>query len=239
MFVGRALRFKGLYGDDEFKRISKLVRNDRNVIFVGTHVGAIAIPTAKIVKSCMLIEANPQTFDFLTTNIFLNEVKNATCKNVAIGERNDEINFELNKVNSGGSKREPAVKDNMYYYDNPKTIKVPLVTLDSICSDETEVYDLIFMDIEGSEFFALQGVRKVLSRTNALVIEFIPHHLRNIATCSVDDFIGLISEYFTYCYIPSKDEYIDSKDFLTFFSKMFDADDSDDGLIFTNQRIKF
>ncbi|MDA7799753.1 FkbM family methyltransferase [Alphaproteobacteria bacterium] len=239
MSVGRALRVKGSYGDDEFKRISKLVKNESNVVFIGTHVGAIAIPTAKIVKSCILIEANPQTFDFLTTNIFLNEVTNATCKNVAIGECEDEINFVLSKVNSGGSKREPAVKDNMYYYDNPKTIKVPMVTLDSICSDETEVYDLIFMDIEGSEFFALQGMRNVLSRTNALVIEFIPHHLRNVATCSVEDFIGLIREYFNQCYVPSKDEYIDSKDFLTFFSKMFDAEDSDDGLIFTNQKVKF
>ena len=82
-------------------------------------------------------------------------------------------------------------------------------------------------------------MRKVLSRTNALVIEFIPHHLRNVATCSVDDFIGLISEYFNQCYVPSKDEYIDSKDFLKFFSKMFDAEDSDVGLIFTNKRIIF
>jgi FkbM family methyltransferase len=239
MSVGRALRFKGSYGDDEFKRTSKLVGNESNVVFVGTHVGAIAIPIAKIVKSCVLIEANPQTFDLLTTNIFLNEVTNATCKNVAIGECEGEINFVLSRVNSGGSKREPAVKDNMYYYDNPKTVKVPMVTLDSICSDEREVYDLVFMDIEGSEFFALQGMRKVLSRTSALVIEFIPHHLRNVANCSVEELIGLISDYFNHCYVPSKNEYIDSKDFLTFFTTMFDAEETDDGLIFTNQKVSF
>lgn len=239
MSVGRALRVKGSYGDDEYKRISKLVTNESNVIFVGTHVGAIAIPTAKIVKSCTLIEANPQTFDYLETNIYLNQVTNASCKNIAIGERDGEIDFVLNKVNSGGSKREPAVKDNMYYYDNPQTIKVPMVTLDSICANEQDVYDLVFMDIEGSEFFALQGMNKVLSRTNALVIEFIPHHLRNVASCSVKDFIGLISEHFNQCYVPSKDEYVGSDDFLSFFSIMFDSEESDDGLIFTNQGIKF
>lgn len=239
MSVGRALRYQGSYGDDEFERILKLVKNESDVIFVGTHVGAIAIPTAKIVKSCTFIEANPQTFDLLITNIHLNQVTNAMCKNIAIGERDGEIDFVLNKVNSGGSKREPTVKDNMYYYDNPQTIKVPMVTLDSICTNESDVYDLVFMDIEGSEFFALQGMQKVLTRTNALVVEFIPHHLRNVASCSVEDFIGLISEHFNQCYVPSKDEYIDTNEFLPFFSKMFDAEESDDGLIFTNQKIRF
>tara|TARA_B110000908_G_C10215981_1_gene432839 strand:+ start:128 stop:1132 length:1005 start_codon:yes stop_codon:yes gene_type:complete len=239
MSVGRTLRIKGSYGDNEFKRISKLLSNESNVIFVGTHIGAIAIPTAKNVKSCIFIEANPQTFNLLTTNIFLNEVTNTTCKNVAIGECEGEINFVLSRVNSGGSKREPAVKDNMYYYDKPKTIKVPMVTLDSICSDESEIYDLIFMDIEGSEFFALQGMHNALLRTNALVVEFIPHHLRNVSNCSVEDFIGLISNYFNYCYVPSKDVYIDTDDFLTFFLKMFAADETDDGLIFTNKKVSF
>jgi FkbM family methyltransferase len=239
MSVGRTLRKKGIYGDDELKRISKLISTDSVVIFVGTHIGALAIPTARRVKSCVFVEANPQTFSFLSMNVSLNNVTNARCINVAVGEEEGEINFVLSTVNSGGSKREPVVKDEMYYYDKPNTISVPMVTLDSICSDEAEMFDLVFMDIEGSEFFALKGMHTVLNRTKALIIEFIPHHLLNVANCSAGEFIGLISKYFNYCYVPSKDAYLEVNEFAEFFSKMFALGEADDGLVFTNEPVRF
>ena len=239
MYVGRVLRKNGAYGRDEFNRISKLTSSDSSVIFIGTHIGALAIPTARKVKSCIFIEANPNTFKFLSMNVTLNNIDNAICHNVAVGEKEGEINFVMSKVNSGGSKREPFVKDNMYYYDNPRTISVPMVTLDSICSDKEKYFDLVFMDIEGSEAFALKGMTSVLSRTRALIVEFIPHHFTNVSNCSVDDFLGLFSENFSYCYVPSKRKYLKSHQFSEFLNTMFKLGESDDGLVFTKESFNF
>jgi FkbM family methyltransferase len=233
MVVGRALRSKGSYGTEELERILKLVSADSSVIFIGTHVGALAIPTAKKVKNCVFVEANPRTFEFLTANIALNNISNVDARNIAVGEAQGEISFVLSTFNSGGSKREPVIKDDMYYYDNPITISVPMVTLDSICAENSGEFDLVFMDIEGSEMFALKGMSAVLVRTNALIIEFIPHHLTNVANCTVGEFVEYLAGYFGYCYVPSKDKYLHSAEFSDFFEKMFSLNESDDGLVFT------
>ena len=239
MSVGRDLRNNGTYGKDELRRISKLISINSSIVFVGTHIGSLAIPTARKVKSCIFIEANPFTFKLLTMNVAINKIPNAHCHNVAVGEREGEIKFVVSTYNSGGSKREPIFKDPMYYYDNPSIISVPMVTLDSIFSDQGGNLDLVFMDIEGSEMFALKGMDNVLNLTKALIIEFIPHHLRNVANCSVEDFIGLLAEYFSHCYVPSKGKYLQSDEFINFFSKMFSLDETEDGLVFTKEFVDF
>ena len=239
MSVGRKLRTDGSYGREELERIFKLVSKESSIIFVGAHIGALAIPTAKRVKSCIFIEANPKTFQFLNNNIDLNNISNVKAYNIAVGERKGSINFVLNTVNSGGSKREPVIKQEMYYYDKPETISIPLVTLDSICDDQNEKYDLVFMDIEGSEIFALKGMDSVLNRSKALIIEFIPHAITNVANSNVDEFVAYTSKYFSFCYVPSKGKYIQSQEFKEYFTKMFYLNEIDDGLVFTKKFFNF
>ena len=237
--VGRSLRTKGDYGSDELKRIFHLVTDKSSVIFLGAHVGALAIPTAKKVESSILIEANPKTFRFLMANVFLNNLKNVECHNVAVGEMFGEISFVTNTMNSGGSKREPVLKKNYYYYDNPETILVPMRTLDDVCLEHKKEFDLVFVDIEGSEIFALQGMNEVLKRTKVLMIEFIPHHIRNVAGCSIDDFIRPLITNFDFCYAPSSNTYLRSREYHDFFVNMYRLDQVDDVLIFSKHHIDF
>jgi FkbM family methyltransferase len=239
MVVGSALRRKGVYGENELKIISKLTNLDSTVVFIGAHIGAIAIPTAKQVRCAIFIEANPKTYEYLSLNILLNNLKNTVSYNVAAGEKDGEINFVMSKVNSGGSKREPLVKESMYYYDKPMTVTVPMVALDNLIDARTQVYDLILMDIEGSEFFALKGMTEILKKTKALVVEFLPHHLRNVANVSVSDFLSEIEVIFGYCYVPSQKQYLTRAEFLNFFEGMFVRDEGDCGLIFTTEFVGF
>ena len=239
MYVGRQLRYSGLYGKEELSRIEVLISENSNVVFVGTHVGALAIPTAKKVSKSYFVEANPSTYKFLKSNILLNELDNVITHNVAIGEAEGEINFVLSKVNSGGSKREPLNKKDMYYYDNPNTVSVPMVTLDKLLNEFSEEIDLVFMDIEGSEYFALKGMQDTLKRTKSLIIEFIPHHLKNVSGVSVETFLQEISPHYAYCYIPSRNRTILKADFLSVLNDMFLNDESDDGIIFTKKEVRF
>ena len=239
MSVGRELRTNGSYGQSELKRIFKIISINSSVVFVGGHIGALAIPTAKKCKSLIIIEANPETYKFLQINLALNNILNAKVYNTAVGEKQGMVNFLLNKINSGGSKREPHIKDEMYYYDKPKKILVPEVTLDSICCDQNENFDLIFMDIEGSEIFALKGAVGLLKRTKTLMIEFVPHHLTNVANCTIEEFLEPLIENFNYCYVPSKKLHIQTSKFLEFFRKMFSLNEIDDSLVFTKEFVNF
>ena len=135
----------------------------------------------------------------------------------------------------------PTIENILNYYDNPETIKVPMMDLDSLLknSDVQETIDLIFMDIEGSEYFALNGMKDTLKNTKHLVLEFIPHHLRNVANVSVVSFLKVILEFFDHCYIPSKDQYVEKTDFINFFEEMYKKNESDDGVIFMKEKVHF
>ena len=95
------------------------------------------------------------------------------------------------------------------------------------------------MDIEGSEFFALKGMEKTLQRVRSLIIEFIPHHLENVAGVSVANFLAPITFHFDYCYVPSKKIYLTKSEFVGFFEGMYIRGESDDGLVFTTEFVEF
>lgn len=235
--VGRELRFRGRYGEQELRRIEALVSDRSTVAFIGTHVGALAIPATRKVRKAYLVEANPRTFALLQKNLALNAVANAVAFNVAVGEAAGEIDFVLSTANSGGSKREPQVKAAKYYYDRPQTIRVPMVPFDTLVDPADERFDLILMDIEGSECFALKGMQSVLSRTETLIVEFIGHHVRNVAGVSVAEFLAPIEPHFGHLYIPTLRRHVVRGDFLGVLSDMYAKKLNDDGIVFSRSRV--
>ena len=67
-----------------------------------------------------------------------------------------------------------------------------------------ESFDVVLMDIEGSEYFAFLGMQRILTYAMVLQVEFIPHHLRNVAGVSVAEFLKPIREHFTTLVVPDK-----------------------------------
>ena len=230
--IFRSFKKFGTYGDEELGLIEKLVTVHSNVLFIGAHVGTLGIPTAHNVNSVCLIEANPTVFQLLEKNILLNNVKNAEVINIAIGEHEGKIDFIQNSQNTGGSKRKPIKKQMIYYYDNPDEISIDMTTMDKLNADKT-MFDLIVMDIEGSEFFALKGMKNSLSKSNHLIIEFIPHHLRDVANVSVSDFLKLIKPFYNSIYVPTLGISADIDNAEKILNSMYEEEKSDPSLIFS------
>ena len=228
--VGRQLRINGSYGTGELDILRKFCTPDSKVLIVGAHIGSLAIPISRLCKEVVAIEANPYTYSLLQKNISLNEVSNCQALNIAASNKNETIQFLLNRSNSGGSKRVPLNKEYMYYYDNPKEISVEAYNLDEYLKRDD--FDMTIIDIEGSEYFALQGMQKILSNTELLMIEFLPHHLRNVSGASVEQFISLITPHFSSLTIPTKNLTVDSQHFYSHLMDMYNNNQEDEGLIF-------
>jgi len=229
--VGKALLNKGVYGKNEIERIKKLVSSIDDVLVVGAHIGALALPVSSFVNSVTAIEASPVNYSMLCRNILINSIKNITPVNIAASDRKESLDFVVNTTNSGGSKRMPLVKSYKYFYDNPSVIKVAADRLDDILGDKK--FKLVFMDIEGSEFFALKGMPDILEKAEVLIIEFLPHHLKNVAGITPEEFLSVIPEKFSKIYIPSKDLTAERSSFKSVLRQMYDKGEGDDGIIFT------
>jgi FkbM family methyltransferase len=193
--VGRRLCFKGRYDPELVHLLSQKCKANSQVLFVGAHVGALAIPVAQRVTKVAAVEANPSTFELLRMNVALNGLQNVDVYNFAAGDRNSEVEFLASRLNSGGSGIAIGEWDRWAYaYDKPERIEVQMRRLDDAFPGAS--FQVIVMDIEGSEALALKGMHGLLSRCQGLLVEVFENHLRHIAKVSDDEFLSLVVPFF-------------------------------------------
>jgi len=169
--VGRALAFRGAYDRGKIEALRTLLTPASDLLVVGAHVGSVLIPLARNARRAVGIEANPATFALLEMNVRLNALANIELYHRAAGERAGVVRFLMNRHNTGGSKvvRGESASNILFTYDRPETVTVPCERLDDLLGDRS--FDLMVMDIEGSEYFALRGMPRLLERCGALQIE--------------------------------------------------------------------
>ena len=229
--VGMKLRSGG-FGVDEVERLKTFINKKSKVLIVGTHIGALAIPLSKHCREITAIEANPNTFELLEINLHLNHAKNIIPHNIFANESHEKVEFLLNTVNSGGSKRKPKKSSFLYDFDNPEIIELESHKLDDYLPDHD--YDLVLLDIEGSEYFAMKGMKNILSNCKTLVVEFLPHHLKNVADIDVETFLSVLPGHFTKFNLPNNQQEHNISEVKTVLQKMYDANIGEDGIIFTS-----
>lgn len=228
--VGRALREKGTYGLAEIELASRLLSQDDKALVVGAHVGAVVVGLARKCAHVTTFEANPKTYRLLACNLILNDIKNVTAHNFAASDKSERLRFVLNRHNSGGSKRFPIHSDPMYFYDQPEIVEVEAVALDGFLPEKD--FSLVFMDIEGSEYFALQGMPNILRRAKALFVEFIPHHLRNVAAVTPEQFAEPLAAHFDALFIPGLKVYVEQENFAAMLRRMYDLNMAQEQIVF-------
>ena len=200
--VGRELRKAGAYGAVEVERLKPHLTSRSRALIVGAHVGTLAVPLSRHCKEVVAIEANPATYKLLTATLALNSITNVLPINIAASDKDETIEFLLSRANSGASKRVPRIRKYMYYYDNPQKISVAAVCLDQYLKQKD--FDVVVMDIEGSEYFALKGMPEILSRCKVLEVEFRPHHLKYVSAITVEQFLSVLTPHFPKVTIPSR-----------------------------------
>jgi len=230
-FIGRSLRETGSYGLGEIALASQHISKEDEILVVGSHVGTLAIPLARICKHVTAIEANPWTYKLLQCNVILNDSTNVTTLNYAANDTRSSMKFVMNTTNSGGSKRFPKISHDIFFYDNPDTVDVQAVSLDEELPGK--VFSLIIMDIEGSEYFALRGMPNILKNTKALFIEFLPHHLSLVAGITPEAFADELSPYFSHVLFPSTGERFEKADFSRILRDKFDRQEGHECVVFT------
>lgn len=222
LHVGWSLQHRGAWAQDNLRRLLSHVTPDSRVLVLGAHVGALAIPIARRCRELVAFEANPRTFRLFEINLRLNSISNCRAYQLAAGEKKGSIQFTANTANSGGSKRKPLVDHFMYRYDDPQQISVDMVAVDDFLEDHR--FDLVIIDIEGSEYFALQGMQSTLEKTELLQIEYLPHHLANVSGATPDSFARLLEPHFSWVGIDGEPNMLSTKGLAPFLTTLKDRD---------------
>ncbi len=235
--IGKELGFKGQWDITEIETLLSKMNPDDVIYVIGTHVGTLLVPTAKKVKQVIGYEANENTFWYMEMNLCLNNLKNVSLFQNAVGDSTRDVIFYQNTVNTGGSKIKPVTDSILYNYDKPAEVKVAMVALD----EHRKANNLpqpngMIMDIEGAEFVALKGMQETLKEMRFLYVEFVPHHLINVAAVTSLQFLELIAPHFKKAIFVRNNKEIslsnNEKEALSYIDNLMAQNQSDD-ILFT------
>jgi len=187
--LGWHLAEYGEYGKDQVTFLKSRIRAESQVLIVGAHVGALLVPLAKVAGRVVGIEANPDTFRLLEMNVKLNSLTNVELCNFAAGDRSGEVDFLMAEANSGASRLSLShVRDrtgwdaSAWVAKAPSKVRVAMRKLDEAFPDRA--FDLVVMDIEGTELAALPGMKDILARAETFQVEILPLYMKKIARTS-------------------------------------------------------
>jgi FkbM family methyltransferase len=166
-----------------YESIFSLLEEDAVVIDVGAHVGVFSVESAKRLKNGLVIsfEPNPDIYNILRFNVYLNGLSNIIPLNVALADFCGKAELVVPKDPSNGHLASNA-------YDT-RTFDVQVRTLDAVCLERgIERVDFIKIHAEGPEIAILKGARNILVNNN-LYLVISSSRLRN------SDFRREICEY--------------------------------------------
>jgi FkbM family methyltransferase len=149
-----------------------LCRPGMHVVDVGANWGVYAIPVSRLVGAegrVWAFEANSKNAEFILESIELNACTNVQLVPAAVGEAfRHAIMPDLEATNAGA-----------VVFDGKRSGQlIPVIPLDAVLADAPRV-DLIKMDIEGSEYRACLGARRVIQKFRPTIfLEFCPSLLK-------------------------------------------------------------
>lgn len=156
----------GAYESKDFTMLLALIPKGGVLVDVGANIGwytvhaALQDPAARVIA----IEPIPRSFDYLTEAIARNALTNVTAINAAAAAEPGSLTLYVDGGISGAASAAPSTGE-----AGLDAIKCDAVTLDSVVAEHGGRADVLKLDIEGAELFALRGAASVLSTQRPIV----------------------------------------------------------------------
>ena len=190
--VSRALIAHGEYDWPQISWLVPIIGANARIVFAGAHLGAVLVPIVRLVvpRSVIAYEPSPRNFRLLNLNLLMNRLDQVIAWPIALGEKPGSVRFTENRINTGNSRVAAGSGE----------IQVDRDTLDRTLPPEWDSVDLIIMDVEGSEVFAMRGAAATLAKTQHLYVEYAPDQLREQGS-SAEEFVTTAAQFFQSAYV--------------------------------------
>lgn len=151
--------FYDIFVEREYSNLIDKIQNGDIILDAGANIGMFTVVASILVGDDGLvvsIEPDPKNLDILKKNVVMNNLKNVKIINKALySSSNEKIPFYSN----GGLSK--IVDDDA---KDSGTILVETITLDDILTEYKISPNVLKMDIEGGEKFALLGAENTMER---------------------------------------------------------------------------
>lgn len=170
--------------------VNSLIKKGMVTIDIGANLGYYTLQLARLTGATGQVyafEPEPDNFRLLKKNLIVNHFSNVVAVQKAISDKNDSMFLYFCKEHHGNHKIYPSG-------DKRKRIPIKSTTLDYFLKGKRKP-DLIKMDIEGSEYLAIKGMKKTIKDCKHLIIicEFAPETLTQCG-CSPIHFLKTMTK---------------------------------------------
>lgn len=159
--------------------LERFSQQSGEILMAGAHMGYLVLLSALHTKGRVhAFEPIPGLFQKSEDNLKLNPELRAriTLTQAALGEDKGEITMYSEDIRSS------VIPYGGGHITNQNKVIVPITTIDDYCKKAgVEKLDLILLDIEGFEWFALNGAKEVLKSLPTLILEISPKILSKTA----------------------------------------------------------
>ncbi|MFZ5619807.1 MAG: FkbM family methyltransferase [Pseudomonadota bacterium] len=161
--VSALINCQGLYDYNNMRFIQFLLRRGGVFFDIGANIGSYSLiaseqPDAQVYA----FEPHPQTYAWLMENIALNDRRNVTCLNFALGTENSIVRFT-----TGDTSQTNHIADER----TSNTISVPCRRVDAVCEELGIAPRYVKIDVEGFEYGVLAGFADRLLDVEVLFVE--------------------------------------------------------------------
>lgn len=153
----------------ELAFLLSVLRPGDRVFDLGAHIGSFTIPLARTVGPAgrvVAVEPIPETFDVLAANVALNGLRERVCLRRALVAPHARYAKVAVPGNTGATHFVPASEE------TPGEV----VSIDALAA-ETFVPDLVKIDLEGFDAWALTSSALIAERRPILYVEVVLHQL--------------------------------------------------------------
>jgi FkbM family methyltransferase len=185
--VCASLRTSGEYEPGVTAILRRILRPGMNIVDVGANIGFFSIIASRLVGGegrVFAVEPYPYNVKMLLANLALNACENVEVFPFAAATAPHLFRYDDSAGNSGQI-LDPSEAARL----NLKDCLVYAMPLDRLVPTSTAIH-VIKMDIEGAEYLALQGMRRICTEQRPVLIsEIAADFLRDVSKVSLPDYL--------------------------------------------------
>lgn len=146
--------------------LTRLDLADAVVYDIGGFQGVLTLFFSRRARHTVTYEPNPISSARILENLRLNDIRNVTVRNVAVGDHHGSIVLTWDELMAGGASGDASVSRQIARSSRRKgSVTVDMAPLDDdIARGSLPPPDFIKIDIEGMELPALQGMPRTLAQ---------------------------------------------------------------------------
>jgi len=215
----------GIWEETLTNYVKKIIKEGDVVLDIGANMGYFTLIFAKLVGDkgkVFAFEPEPNNFSLLKKNVEVNGYTNVILENKGLSHENKITKLYLSKGNVGQHRIYKSK------YTGEDFVLIKTTSIDNYFQKDpiSEKISFIKMDVEGSEYGVLKGMKSLLDKNKPITImlEFIPTCIREFGTNPKDLLNFLVEQHFEFNLINDEEKKIEKLTDLNFLLEKYDWD---------------